>query len=146
MVTLVGVGTTVRRFERDACMINTHVTILARISLSTPPPTHSTPPPPESRLSKIPEAEGADGSIAPMALGSVGWIMPGAKQNEMFYSYRYQTDKGGLYLPDKRYGIPVPHLQEVSKSPVRVTPVRSLRNKLIFFHHNHGKRVVPVSG
>ncbi len=71
-------------------------------------PPSSRPAPP-----KIYEAEGADGSIAPMALGSVGWIMPGVKATEQFYSYRYHTDKGGLYLPDKRYGIPVPHLQEV---------------------------------
>lgn len=48
-----------------------------------------------------------------MALGSVGWIMPGVKTTEKYYSYRYHTDKGGLFLPDKRYGIPVPHLQEV---------------------------------
>ncbi|CAM9159797.1 unnamed protein product [Scytosiphon promiscuus] len=66
-----------------------------------------------SHIAGIPEAEGADGSLAPMALGSVGWIMPGVKATEHFYSYRYHTDKGGLYLPDKRYGIPVPHLQEV---------------------------------
>lgn len=69
---------------------------------------------------KIPEANGwkggvdGDGSVGPMALGSVGWIMPGVKPyNGMFYGYRYRTDRGGLYLPDKRYGIPVPHLQEV---------------------------------
>ncbi|CAM9488328.1 unnamed protein product [Pylaiella littoralis] len=66
-----------------------------------------------SHVAGISEAEGADGSIAPMALGSVGWVMPGVKATEAFYSYRYPTDKGGLYLPDKRYGIPVPHLQEV---------------------------------
>lgn len=70
---------------------------------------------------KIPGAvtegeQGIDGdkSIGPMALGSVGWVMPGPKPSSgQFYSYRYRTDKGGLYLPDKRYGIFVPHLQEV---------------------------------
>lgn len=52
--------------------------------------------------------------IGPMALGSVGWVMPGVKaDSEIFYSYRYWTEKGGLYLPDKRYAISVPHLQEV---------------------------------
>ena len=52
-----------------------------------------------------------------MALGSVGWIMPGVKpSNGNFYSYRYHTDRGGLFLPDKRYGIPVPHLQEASRA------------------------------
>ncbi|CAM9278991.1 unnamed protein product, partial [Ectocarpus sp. 13 AM-2016] len=66
-----------------------------------------------NHIAGIYEAEGADGTIGPMGLGSVGWIMPGVKTTEKYYSYRYHTDKGGLFLPDKRYGIPVPHLQEV---------------------------------
>ena len=73
---------------------------------------------PVSRLScaQIPEAEGADGSIEPMALGSVGWIMPRVQEKDgKFYSYRDRSDGGGLFLPDKRYGIPVSYLQEVKK-------------------------------
>lgn len=64
-----------------------------------------------------------------MALGSVGWVMPGVKSSERFYSYRYSTDKGGLFLPDKRYGIPVPVLQEVGVRVCGVcgTSVGSLR-------------------
>lgn len=76
----------------------------------------------ESLMKKIPGAQeaaaaketGTNRTLDPMALGSVGWVMPGVKSyNDHFYGYRYWTDRGGLYLPDKRYGISVPHLQEV---------------------------------
>lgn len=40
--------------------------------------------------------------------------MPGVEAHSgKFYSYRDTANKGGLFLPDKRYGIPVPTLQEV---------------------------------
>lgn len=73
-------------------------------------------------IKQIPEATGwkggadGDGSIGPMALGSVGWVMPGSDPSDgWFYGYRDPSGNGGLYLPDKRYGIGVPHLQEVKK-------------------------------
>ncbi|CAM9594264.1 unnamed protein product, partial [Phaeothamnion confervicola] len=58
------------------------------------------------------------------ALGSVGWIMPGAADSGSsggglsgpggkYYSYRDPSARGGLYIPDRRYGMPVSLLQEV---------------------------------
>lgn len=68
-------------------------------------------------IRQIWDAEGAGASnIGPMALGSVGWVMPGVKKvNGKFYGYRFHTEKGGLFLPDKRYSIHVPQLQEVRR-------------------------------
>ncbi|CAM9596619.1 unnamed protein product, partial [Discosporangium mesarthrocarpum] len=52
--------------------------------------------------------------VGPMALGAIGWVMPGVSETSgKFYSYRDRSSKGGLYLPDKRYSLPVPYLQEV---------------------------------
>ncbi|CAM9171539.1 unnamed protein product [Chrysoparadoxa australica] len=48
------------------------------------------------------------------ALGSIGWIMPGLQQEGgRFPSYRDKSKDGGLYIPDRRYNIPVSSLQEV---------------------------------